>query len=60
MQNEVTQVATLLNKVIAPSELLSTILQFPVFWDDMDMTWDETGITWNQGTDLTTLTNQTI
>lgn len=60
MQNESTQIATLTNRTIQPSELLTTILQFPVFWDDMIMSWDEYGITWNQGTDVTALTNQTI
>lgn len=60
MQNEGTQTASLTNRAIQPSELLTTVLQFPVFWDDMNMTWDEVGITWNQGTDVTSLTNQTI
>ena len=60
MQNEGTQTASLINKAIQPSELLTTILQFPVFWDDLDFSWNSTDLTWNQGTDVTALTNQTI
>lgn len=50
--------ATTLDNVTAPTvTITTTILQFPVFWDDMNMAWNETELTWNQGTDSTSLTN---
>lgn len=60
MQNEGTQVTTLINRTVTPSVLLTTVLQSPVYWDDLSMTWDELTIPWNNLTDVTPLTNQTI
>ena len=60
MENEGTVLTTLGNQQAVSPILTSTILQFPVFWDDMDMTWNETDITWNQGTDSIALTNVQI
>lgn len=53
-------VVSVVNKAGVTTTLTETILQFPVYWDDLEATWDETGITWNQGTDITALTNVTI
>jgi hypothetical protein len=60
MINESTTPVTVTNTLSPSVVLATTILQFPVYWDDMEMSWDSYGITWNRATDEVEITNISI
>lgn len=60
MQNVQTTDTSIINRLVNVAVLTATSKQFPVYWDDMEMSWEATDLTWNQATDITQVTNITV